>query len=50
VTGGSGSGPEESAEAVKTVRIEEPKRESRFDVRDMGYCPRCTVCPFPLPS
>jgi hypothetical protein len=50
VAGGSGNGPVESGEAAKTVRIEEPKRESRFDVRDVCYCPRCTVCSFPLPS
>jgi hypothetical protein len=49
VAGGSGKGPEGSGEAAKTVRIEEPKRESRFDVRDMGFVARCTVYTFPLP-
>jgi phosphatidate phosphatase APP1 len=48
VTGGSGNGPEESGEAVKTVRIEEPKRESRFDVRDMGYCRALYRLHFPI--
>jgi hypothetical protein len=46
VAGGSGNGPEGSGEAVKTVRIEEPKRESRFDVRDMGCL--SPVVPFTL--